>query len=192
LKTAALRDEYHAMLRQMAPEHIKALMRLGVPLAVIETICPAPARIILDRTGELYQPHETGIPGWTFPVRCADPHYLEGIEAGDPAVAITTNPIIDLVAFWDRGWALRRGVATSLGAISRQYDGAAPVRVYRQVLDWLRGSCCGIVLLTDEPSEAQRALRQCRWIEAEDAAHATELRRLIDWSPPPVDLEAAE
>jgi hypothetical protein len=47
-------------------------------------------------------------------------------------------------------------------------------------------------LLTDEPSEAQRVLRQSRWIEAEDAPHAAELRRLINWSPPPVHPEAAE
>jgi hypothetical protein len=53
----------------MRPEDIKALMRLGVPLAAIETLCAAPVRIILGRTAELYEPHETGIPAWLRP-RC--------------------------------------------------------------------------------------------------------------------------
>jgi hypothetical protein len=45
----------------MRPEDIKALMRLGVPLAAIETLCAAPVTIILGQTAELYEPHETGI-----------------------------------------------------------------------------------------------------------------------------------
>jgi hypothetical protein len=51
----------------MRPEDIKALMRLGVPLAAIETLCAAPVTIILGQTAELYEPHETGIPAWLRP-----------------------------------------------------------------------------------------------------------------------------
>jgi hypothetical protein len=51
----------------MRPEDIKALMRLGVPLAAIETLCAAPVRIILGRTAELLW--ATGIPAWLRP-RC--------------------------------------------------------------------------------------------------------------------------
>ena len=185
MKTAALVDEHRSAVRQMTREGVDALMRLGVPLTAIKLASPAPSTIILNRSGDLYQPVEDGIPAWIIPVRCADPRYLDTIEASDPLVAVATGPIVDLLAFWGepRRWALRRGVATSLGAVSRQHDNADPVRVHRDVLSWLRHSCSGLFLLADGPFEAARILRQCRRILAEDASHAAELRRLINWTP---------
>jgi hypothetical protein len=164
-------------------------------MRAIGIVCPARAEIILDARGSLYQPHESGFPAWIFPLACVDPRSPEMIEAADPLSVVAAGPVIDLVAFWrgPRGWALRHGVGTVLGAVPPQDHNADPVRVYRDPIGWLAGSCRGIVSLTDEPFEAQRVLRQCRWIEADDATHAAELQRLIDWSPAsPVDLDAAE
>jgi hypothetical protein len=196
MKTAALLEEYHVAMRRMTLEgDVAELMRHGVPIQAIARVCPAPMKICLDRSGELYQPDEAGRPAWVFPVCCVDPRYPEMIEAADPLSAVAAGPVIDLVAFWcgPRGWALRHGVGTVLGAVPPQDHNADPVRVYRDPIGWLTGSCRGIVLLTHEPFEAVRVLRQCRRIETEDATHAAEFRRLIPWSPPsPVDLEAAE
>jgi hypothetical protein len=196
MKTAALIEEYLVAMRRMTlDQDVSELKRHGATMRAIGTVCPAPAKIILDARGNLYQPHESGFPAWIFPVCCVDPRSPEMIEAADPLSAVASGPVIDLVAFWcgPRGRALRHGVGTVLGAIPPQDHNADPVRVYRDPIGWLGGSCRGIVLLTDEPFEAQCVLRQCRWIEAEDATHAAELRRLIGWSPPPpVDLDAAE
>jgi hypothetical protein len=183
MNTAALVREYLVALRQMTLDRdVAELRRHGVTMRSIATVCPAPVKISLDRSGELYQLDEAGRPAWTFPVCCADPDDPDRIEATDPLMAVAVGPVIDLLAFSPSApgrWALRRGITTVVGAIEPQYLDPVPVPVHRDVTDWLRADCRGIVLLTSDRIEAVRLLHQCRAIEAEDAAHAAELRRLL-------------
>jgi hypothetical protein len=187
-ETAALVEEYITAMRQMTlEEHVAELMRYGIPIQAIATVCPAPMKIVLDKSGQLYQPVETGLLAWTFPVCCADPEDPDAIETPDPLMAVATGPVIDLLAFSPSApgrWALRRGIATVVGAIEPQYLDPVPVPVHRDVTDWLRADCRGIVLLTSHRIEVVRLLHQCRAIEAEDAAHAAELRRILAGPPP--------
>jgi hypothetical protein len=175
------------MRRTTLDRDVEALRRHGVPMRAIATVCPAPMNIVLDRSGQLYQPDEAGRPAWVFPICCANPDDSAAIEAADPLAVVATGPVIDLLAFSPlalRRWALRRGVATVLGAIEPQYANPDPVPIHRDVTDWLRAGCRGIVLLASEPHEAERVLRECSIIEAEDAPHAAELRRLLTPRPP--------
>jgi hypothetical protein len=163
------------------------LIRYGVTVRAIETVCPAPTKISVDRSGEFYQPDEAGRPAWVFPVCCADPEKPDAIETPDPFTAVAAGAVLDLLAFSPVApgqWALRRGIATVLGAIEPQYLDPVPVPVHRDVTDWLRADCRGIVLLTSHRIEVVRLLHQCRAIEAEDATHAAELRRILAGPPP--------
>jgi len=163
-----------------------ALVGLGVPWKTITIACPAPARITIG--GDLYTPDpDGGRPACILPVCAVDPEIPELIEAGDHEYVVGYGPVVDLIAFAPTArhrWALRLGVATVLGVIPVQYY-AEPVPVHRDVWGWLRAECRGIVLLTRDPREAGRILRQITAIEAEDEQHAAALRRLLR-QPPPV------
>jgi hypothetical protein len=103
-------------------------------------------------------------------------------ETGDWLNVVSDAPIVDLLAFSPlarRRWALRRGIATVLGAIEPQYPGSEPVPMHRDVTDWLRNSCRGLVLLACDSHDAAAILRRIERLEAEDDAHADELRRLL-------------
>jgi hypothetical protein len=174
--------EYLWLMSRTTRDDARGLMRHGVPIRAITAVCPSPARIALDCTGERYWLDDAGESAWVFPVCSADPPGPEAIETSDPAWAISIGPVIDLLAFHPGAsgrWALRLGNAVVLGTIEPQYFDPEPVAVHRDITDWLRAECRGIVLLTREPIEAARILRKCMAIEAEDEAHAAALRRLL-------------
>jgi hypothetical protein len=55
-----------------------------------------------------------------------------------------------------------------LDAIPPQYLEPDPVRVHRDVAEWLRAGCSGIVLLTRDRNKAQRVLRQIHRVDTAD------------------------
>jgi hypothetical protein len=81
---------------------------------------------------------------------------------------------------------LRTRFAAVLGAIEPQYCDAPAVRVFRDVTDWLKNQCQGVVILTDDPFQAGRIIRRVNAIAAEDTRHAEELRER--WALPPYSL----
>jgi len=162
-------------------------MSHGVPIRAITIVCPVPARISLSRGGDLYWPDELGRRGWVFPVSVVDPGAPEYVETDDPLSVVSLGPIIDLLAFSPmapRRWALRHGIATVLGAVEPPDFDPEPVPVRRDVTDWLRDNCRGLVLLARDPHDAASVLRGIEKIEAEDDRHAAELRRLLSLPSP--------
>jgi hypothetical protein len=181
MRATALTSEYIDPMRRMSLDDARRLMRHGVPLRAITTICPAPTRVVIDGN-DLYRPDPSGQPAWIIPVSVVDPEIPELIEAVDPLGIVSLGPIVDLIAFHPAApnrWALRRGLAPALGVIEPQCCDPASVAVHRDVTDWLRSGCRGIILLTRDPKEAGRILRQISCIEASDWNHAKELRRLL-------------
>ena len=183
--------EYVSLMRRVTLDDARKLMRYGVPIQAITLVCPAPARIALDRSGERYWLDDAGWSAWVLPVCCADHEDPESLEVPDPLTVVSTGAVIDLLAFhpdYPRRWPFRLGNAAVLGAIEPQYLDPGPATVHRDVTDWLRSGCGGIVLLTRDPVETGRILRQGAAIEAEDQVHAAELRRVL--VPPPLRLPA--
>jgi hypothetical protein len=163
MKTSMLCEEHRVAIRVTRKEDIDELIRHGVAIEAIAAVCPACAPIALDRDGDRYWPDDTGCSGWIVPARVVDPA-SELIETVDPLHVISRGPVIDLVAFRPDQpgyWALRLGLATVLGAVQLQDADADPVIVHFDVMDWLRAGCSGIVLLTSDPMEVNRILRQC-------------------------------
>jgi hypothetical protein len=182
---AAALAEYLPIMRQMSLDDARMLMRHGIPLRAITTVCPAPTRVALDGN-DLYRPDPSGQPAWVMPVCAVDPGRPEEIETADPLSIVSLGPIVDLVAFHPAApnrWALRLGLATVLGAIEPQCCNPDPVPVRRDITLWLRGECNGIVLLTRDAIEARRILSQIETIEAEDRQHADELAALLVSQP---------
>jgi hypothetical protein len=71
-------------------------------------------------------------------------------------------------------WALRRGIASWLGACEPQYLDPDPVPVWRTPLGWLRAGCRGLVLLTEDKTDRYRCLSMLGSIVAEDQAHTAD------------------
>jgi hypothetical protein len=181
-KCAALISEYLDARRRMRVEDARSLMGHGISWRAITIAGPAPVQISLSLDGDLYWPDELGHPAWVLPVRVVDPWDPQETETGDWLDVVSHGPIVDLLAFSPlapRCWALRRGIATVLGAIEPQYPGSEPVPVHRDVTDWLRNSCRGLVLLACDPHDAAAILRRIERLEAEDNAHVDDLRRLL-------------
>jgi hypothetical protein len=164
--------EYLAAMRTMPLAKAQELAACGIPWSAITAATPVPMRITINRAGDRYRPDAAGRPGWVLPVTAIDPAHLELIETNDPFWAIRTGPIIDLAAAYSPAapgpWALRRGRATVLGAIPPQYLEPDPVRVHRDVAEWLRAGCSGIVLLTRDRNKPQRVLRQIHRVDTAD------------------------
>jgi hypothetical protein len=118
----------------------------------------------------------------------ADPERPDRTEADDPRDVISTGWLVDLVAVSIKGpnrWALRTGAASVLGAVECQLGlFADPVPVHRDVLSWLRCGCRGIVILTQDPFQAGRILRQLTAPECEDTDHKAEIDRLMTMAFP--------
>jgi hypothetical protein len=195
VRTRDLVNEYLTYFRRTTGDD--GLLRLtehGIPLRSIRLVRPVLIHIALkpDRCApaELYQPDPAGKPAWVVPVRTFDSAYPgEWIETADPEIVVSQGTMLDLIAFAPAApgrWALRLGEAAVLGAIEPQYLDPRPVPVHRDVTDWLRSGCSGIMLLTRDACEAGRILRQCKTVEAQDPTHAAQLRRLIE-RPPYVD-----
>jgi hypothetical protein len=175
-------SEYLDAFRRMRVEDARSLMGHGISWRTITITCPAPVRISLSLDGDLYSPDELGRPAWVLPVRVVDPWDPQETETGDWVNVVSHGPIVDLLAFSPlarRRLALRCGIATVLGAIEPQYPGSEPVPVHRDVTDWLRNSCRGLVLLACDPHDAAGILHRIERLEAEDNAHADDLRRLL-------------
>jgi hypothetical protein len=179
-------DEYLVGMWR-TPDHVQELMRHGVGMGAITTTCPAPTSIAFNEDGDRYWPDDAGYPAWVMPVCVVDPERPELIETVDPLDVVSTGPVIDLVAFdpdYPGCWALRLGLATVLGAIEPQYLDPEPVPIHRDVTDWLRAECRGIMLFTRDPIEVGRILRQCLKIEVQHRDHAVELRRTLEMPRP--------
>jgi hypothetical protein len=191
MRTQDLVNEYLALRSRTGDVALRRLAEHGIPAQSINLVGPVPLRIALqhDRhaTAELYQPDPGGRLAWVLPVRTADSEWPgEWIETAYPEDVISQGPILDLIAFSPAApgrYALRVGAAAVLGAIEPQYLAPPPVPVHRDVMTWLRNCCRGIMLLTRDPSEAGRILRHCNVVEAEDADHEAELRRLVMLPP---------
>jgi hypothetical protein len=181
--------EYMAALRRMTHDDARTLVACGVSWRTIRLVCAVPTLIAVDATRERYEPDPAGKPAWVLPICVRDLVHPEWIETGEPETVVSKGATVDLITFTPMApgrWALRLGEAPVLGAIEPQYLGPAPVPVHRDVTDWLRAGCRGIMLLTRDPCEAGRILRQCETVEAEDVVHAAELRHLIE-RPPYID-----
>src|SRR5262249_11863802 len=149
VKPIELVGEYVAAMRRMALDDAHQLMAYGVPLRSITITCPAPSRVSSFRGR--YVPDAAGAPGWIMPVCVLDRQFECDVEGVDPIASVSTGMVIDLVAFSPlapRRWATRLGKAVALGAIPPQYLDPAPMRIFRDVTDWLRGGCGGLVPLT--------------------------------------------
>jgi hypothetical protein len=132
-----------------------------------------------DNTQMFFRPDPAGVQAWVIPVTCVDPGQPEEIETCDPLGVVKCGQVIDLLAFdpeCPRRFVLRTRLAPVLGAIEPQYCDAPAVRIYRDVTDWLKNQCQGLVLLTDDPFQAGRIIRRINAIAAEDSRHAEELR----------------
>ena len=175
----ALVDELDRAQRAMTGADRAALVAAGVPLAPIAMLVGV-AEIELDRSGTTYQPVDGGPRAFVIPVRVGPDDQMEQI---DYDLVPWFGDLVDVVAISIRHagrWALRRGSATWLGAIGPQYCDPPLVPVRRSPLSWLRAGCVGICPLSRNTSEVQALLVRCRSIGAEDAAHARELRRLLE------------
>jgi hypothetical protein len=188
MNTAALVREYLVAMRQMTLDRdVAELRRHGVTMRSIATVCPAPVKVSLDRRGELYHPDEAGRPAWVIPVCVVDPVISDEIEAADPLAVVSAGFVVDLLAFSPAApghYATRCGVATVLGCIPPQYCNPEPVPIHRDLTRWLCSECRGLVLLSRDPFEIRRILRHCISIEAENAEHAADLRRMLEMPQP--------
>jgi hypothetical protein len=171
--------EYHAVMRRMPfAEAVRLHDDFGVPWRSITTACPVPAQAVFaDRERLLYEPAENGRAVWIMPVCAVDPSQPEEIETVDPMdVVADLSRVVDLVAFdphCRERFALRTGGATVLGAVEPQLLGPDRVRVWNDIGDWLRDSCRGIVLLTNDCHQRGRILRRLSSIEAQQPTQVT-------------------
>jgi hypothetical protein len=97
--------------------------------------------------------------------------------------AVLGGELVDLIC-WDtdtpHAWASRCGVAEWLGCASR--DDPTPIR--RSPVDWLRNSCSGLVLLTQDRVRQYEILSECNDIVAADDYHADALNALLAYPYP--------
>jgi hypothetical protein len=191
VKTAALIGEYLEPMRKMSLEAARRLNgEFGIPWPAIVAICPAPTTVrFTDDTQMFFRPDPAGVHAWVIPVTCVDAGQPEEIETRDPLGVVACGHVIDLLAFdpeRPRRFVLRTRRAAVLGAIEPQYCDAPAVRVFRDVTDWLKNQCQGLVLLTDDPFQAGRIMRRINAIAAEDTRHAEELRER--WALPSYPL----
>jgi hypothetical protein len=178
---AGIVKEYTEAMRRMTLDDVAELEALGIPRRAILTVCPAPARIMLNAAGDRFCADPAGDISWIFPICCSDSERPDLIEASDPLCTVAHGKVVDLICFHvarRNRWALRTGAATVLGAIEPQHMVAPeePVRVHRDVTGWLKDECRGIVILTKDRDDARRILQQIENFTAEDNGH----RALLD------------
>jgi hypothetical protein len=181
-----LRAEFSAARLAMSPPDEALLETLGVAEADVKLLIGLSPAIVCDA---LYEPGPSGGEAFVSPVLVRD---AISPESCDPAITCRWGDIVDLVCWHPRhpgAWALRRGAAEWLGSIEPQYFHPDPVPIRQTVLSWFQHGCTGLVLLTHSRSEKWRVLSECRGgVIAENAAHAAELRRILDrpWPRPRV------
>jgi hypothetical protein len=188
MKTSALLMEYRfALGRVTLDDTVSEFRRHGVSMEVVAAVRPVPMKIVVDRRGELYEPHEEGRLAWVLPIRVVNPEIPDEIETTDPLAVISAGPVVDLLAFSPAApgrYALRCGIANVLGCIPPQYCNPPPVAIFSDVTGWLRNECRGLVLLSRNQIELARVIRQCIGVEAEDEEHAQKLRRMLAMAHP--------
>lgn len=176
-------EEYVDAMRRMTLDHARQLLARGIPMRSITIACPAPMR--LRRFGDRYVPDASGSPAWIIPVCVSDPQCPWDIEVVDPIRTVSVGAVIDLLAFSPLApgrWALRFGKAVALGAIPPQHICPDLVRVFRDVTDWLRCGCEGLVPLTRNVRTLYHLLSVCRaGVIAQDEKQAAGLRAILGW-----------
>lgn len=183
--------EYNHAQRAITPADRALLVEHGISIGTILFLVGS-ARIRRDKSRHFFDPAEDGLPAFVTPVIVEVP---DTPEASNPPQAVRFGTLVDLVAWHPSrpdSWALRVGSAEWLGAIEPQYLDPAPVTVHRTILSWLQSGTRGIVPLHRTPAELRRVLTYCSSIEAQDRAHAIELRRALrlPWIAPPVSVGA--
>jgi hypothetical protein len=194
MKTAALEAEMRRALANLAHEHIAELVGAGVPIYPIAIHQMIGAEVIRFTGDEYYCPDPDGKLAFITPIRVQFP---ETPQSSRPWEYVRTGDPIDLLA-WDpseRDWALRAGAADCLGCTEIQdYPDLiepGPTRLWRTPLHWFRDDCAGLVILSRDRGEIYRILAQLHGgIEAEDDAHARELRAVLKrpWPAPSVRI----
>lgn len=194
MDTIDLLAELREARRGLTAEHRADLLSAGVPADIINLyplVGHAPVRV----SRGLYQPAHDGLPAFISPVLVGD---VLSPECAHPLEhARHLGHCVDLVAWHPAhpgSYALRTGAATWLGCIEPQFCEPPPVAVRRSVLAWLRAGCDGLVLLSSAPADVYSVLTCCLSLEAEDGAHAAELRRTMraPWGAPRVRVAANE
>jgi hypothetical protein len=171
--------EYLSVMRRMPFAAAQELhSKFGIPWVSITATCPAPTLArFTDRNQLFYEPADDGRAVWIMPACAVDPSQPEEIETVDPMdVVADLSRVVDLVAFdphCRERFALRTGGATVLGAVEPQLLGPDRVRVWNDIGDWLRDSCRGIVLLTNDCHQRGRILRRLSSIEAQQPTQVT-------------------
>jgi hypothetical protein len=191
MRTRDLAEEMWAAHAALTEPDRRELEQYGVPTSAIDRFkLVGIARINRIPDTDCYEPDPAGVWAYLTPVLVDDPispesrwpdHYARG-------------RIVDIVA-WDprrpRQWALRAGLATWLGCVPPQYVDPEPVYVWRSALNWLRGGCRGVTVLSRDPAVAYSLLMGFHGgIYAEDDAHVAELERILSrpWPVPRVSI----
>lgn len=186
-------------LRAMRATPFKAAEQLhtqfGIPWISVRATCPVPMKVTFaDKAQRFYQPDSDGFPVWVLPVTCVDPEQSEEIEVSDPLKVISCGRVVDLLGFdpeRPRRFVRRTGLAPVLGCVPPQYCDPDRVPVWRDVTDWLRAGCVGLVLLTDDPFERGRILRRIGAVLVEDPEHAAQLKAWLELPAYPRALTTA-
>ena len=131
----------------------------GVPKNAADLVRRDPLVAAGRRAGTIGQ----DVDSWLIAVR-ADPvdDQPADITASDPATALRTGAVVDVVTF-DPGrpmtWTLRANIAKVLGRVEAQVLPPLPgVRIHRTPMDWLRAGGDGIAFVfLDRTERARRA-----------------------------------
>ena len=194
MKTTDLTAELIAAQDALTAADRDTLRATGVPDSVIVFGLIGAAHVLLSDDGQTYQPTEHGPRLFITPVR-AEPRTGD-VESPDFELVPAFGALVDLIAWLPQfpgRWALRHGVADALGAIEPQYCLPAPVPVRRHPLSWLRSGGTGLCVLSRDRRDAYRLLSCCDRLEAEDAAHACELRSILErpFKTPPITVASS-
>jgi hypothetical protein len=181
MKDGDLIAEIDHAQRALDATHRAQLAALGIPRMIIACGFVGAARIRLEKDGRTYQPMEGGTEAFITPC-CVngDPATPE-----DPAYDLVPQygDLIDLVAWSPRypgRWATRCNQATWLGSIEPQFMIPPAVPIRRSPLSWLKANGTGLCILAHEQTDIYCLLIGCQQLEAEDDAHAKQLRRILE------------
>jgi hypothetical protein len=181
--------EFNNARRAMTRADRDTLAALGIdPADMLFLVGFSRGRIVGNH---LYEPDESGKSSFVTPVLV---HHAVSPETNCPAQACRFGEVVDLVAWHPeapRAFALRCGRAQWLGSYEPQFMAPYPVSVHRGVLAWLRSGCRGIVLLTTSSAQRYRVVANIQRIEAADAAHAQELKAVLQWPWPTPQIGVA-
>lgn len=111
--------------------------------------------------------------------------FLVHDENGDPIDIAAWAPQFGRLATWYSRGAL-------LGAetlFAPRMTDAGTLEVFRSPADWLRNACRGVVIL--DAGKAAPLLRRAAPLAAEDVAHGSELKKLLEARPPRILVPAA-